>query len=388
MTYQVASTLPLDGVEKYFCVHGGWMTIANVAHLTGNRSILISNASEALQCLLKRHPRMRTRIRVDNNRYFMGTIEYNREHLSSDLFFSTTEVTDGSWQKIVEHRCNQDPYSNDGTIIFPTFHFMLVHNSQQSDDLAFHLILFHNHCVSDGRSGFIVIHDFLTLCTTSNLDERAEPLNNEILPFIGQIIPRPFGLLYPLISVIGKQLIKRNFRQLIRPRIPVKVIPLHDCGPTESHVQRYKMRFLFTSTSSDLYRKLHAQCRRYQVTLHGPLFGCLLLAAHRCFPVNDTDQLKPFEIGVPFDMRTRLPQSPLTSLSVGLFIGMGEVKFKRALPIQSTEFWRFAQQCVTITQNQLKRDGIPLTMNIFSDVLANQSEFERIARLWPQGRQV
>ncbi|CAF4264831.1 unnamed protein product, partial [Adineta steineri] len=192
MTHQVISTLPLLGVEKFFCLHGGWLTIAHAAHLSGNYSMLISNASNALQCLLKRHSRMRTRLRVDDNRYFLDNLQYNSEHLSSDLFFSAIEITNESWQELVERRCNQDPYSNNGTVIFPLFHFMLLYNSQQSDDQLFHLVLFQNHCVSDGQSGFILIHEFLTMATTSNALEISEPLNTEILPLLGQLIPRPY----------------------------------------------------------------------------------------------------------------------------------------------------------------------------------------------------
>ena len=125
-----ALDVTVHGVEKHFCVHGGWMTIAHVAHLIGNCSILIDNASNALQCLLRRHSRMCTRIRIDNDRYFIDTIEYNREYLSSDLFFSISEISNESWQEIVERQCNQDPYSNNGTIIFPTFYFMLVFDSR------------------------------------------------------------------------------------------------------------------------------------------------------------------------------------------------------------------------------------------------------------------
>ncbi|CAF1361978.1 unnamed protein product [Adineta steineri] len=185
MTYQVISTLPLLGVERYCCLDGGWSTIAHAAHMSGNYSILIRNASTALQCLLKRHSRMRTRLRVDSNQYFLDNLQYNSEQLSSDLFFSAIEISNESWQEIVERRCNQDPYSNNGTVIFPMFHFMLLYYSQQSDDQLFHLVLFQNHCVSDGISGFILINEFLTLATTSNSLEISEPLNTEILPLLG-----------------------------------------------------------------------------------------------------------------------------------------------------------------------------------------------------------
>ncbi|CAF1228161.1 unnamed protein product [Adineta steineri] len=386
MNHQVISTLPLLGVEKFFCLHGGWLTIAHAAHLSGNYSMVISNASNALQCLLKRHSRMRTRLRVDDNRYFLDNLQYNNEQLSSDLFFSAIEIRNESWQEIVERRCNQDPYSNNGTVIFPMFHFMLLFNSEQSDDQLFHLILFQNHCVSDGQSGFILIHEFLTLATTSNALEISEPLNTEILPLLGQLIPRPYGLFYHIIAFIGRYIFIRELRQLTHPRIPVKSIPLNDCQPTRFKVQRYKIRFLFASSSSNLYSKLHPQCRLHGVTLNGPLMGCLLLAIHHCFPLDDNTLLKPFGLGALFNMRSRLPQSPLTPSSIGFFAGTGEVKLKQSLSIRSTQFWTLAHYCMTNTQNQLKRDGVPLTMNIFADVLRNEQEFDETRQLFPEGR--
>ena len=123
------------------------------------------------------------------------------------------------------------------------------------------------------------------------------------------------------------------------------------------------------------------------VTLNAPLFGCLLLTLHHCFPVKNKNRLTPFEIGIPFNMRPRLPPSPLTASSVGFFVGMGEVTLKRSLPIPSTEFWPLVHQCMIMTRHQLRRSGIPLTMNIFTDVLANERDFDRVAQLLPEGRQ-
>ncbi len=147
------------------------------------------------------------------------------------------------------------------------------------------------------------------------------------------------------------------------------------------------MKFLFNSSSSDLYPKLHEQCRLHGVTLNGPLFACLLLSIHHCFPLNNNTRLEPFGIGVNFDMRSRLPRSPLTPSSVGCFVGIGEVKLYRSLSIQSTQFWALARKCMTMTQNQLSRIGVPLIMNMFIDISENDREFNRFNQLCPEGRQ-
>jgi hypothetical protein len=110
------------------------------------------------------------------------------------------------------------------------------------------------------------------------------------------------------------------------PHIPVKSIPQLDCEPSKFDVQRYKVKFLFSSSSSDLYSNLHRQCRLYEVTLNGLLFSCLLLSIHHCFTLDNNIRLKPFGIGVNFDMHSRLPESSFTPLSVDCFAGISEVK--------------------------------------------------------------
>ena len=386
MSLKVASTLELDGVEKYFCIDGSWSTIGYAAHLTGDHSAIAANATHAIQHLLKRHPRMRTRFRLENNRYFLDVLEYDDESLSVDSLFSVVKATtDESWQQIVENRCNQNPYSDDGSINFPLFHFMLVIDRQSSE--IFHLLIFANHCVSDGRSGYILINEFLTLALSSNLNDTFEPINREILPFIHQLIPRPYGRLFPLISVVAKRVFRGELSKLRHPRIPVKPTPLIDCGPSKFVVQRYKLKFLFGSSSSGLYSNLRQQCHSHHVTMHGPLFGCLLLATHHCFPLNNTDRLAPFTVGMPFDMRTRLPESSLTSSSIGFFIGMGNVKLNRSLPLRSTPFWTLVDECMRITHKQLEKSGVPLSMHTFSDILRDEREMNRIATRFPEGRE-
>ncbi|CAF2755677.1 unnamed protein product [Rotaria sp. Silwood2] len=330
---------------------------------------------------------MRTRLRVEANEYLLDTLEYNQEYLSSDLFFSTMDSSEESWQDVVERRCNQNPYSNNGILIFPLFHFVLLFNSQLSEnDDRFHLLLFENHCASDGRSGFVLINDFLTLATSPNLNPMSEPLNVDIIPLIGNMIPRSFSPLYLVLSLLGKHLLKYEYRKLTRPRIPIKLNPLSDNQSSPFHAPRYHIKFLFSSSSVDLYANLHKQCQLRQVTLNGPLFACLLLAIHHCFPLKHDTRLQPFPIGVAFDMRSRLPRSPLAETSVGLFIGCSEMKLRRSLSMRSTRFWSLSEQCMVNTRNQLKSNGVPLNMNILANIARNERNFAQFTRYCPDGR--
>ncbi|CAF4971243.1 unnamed protein product, partial [Rotaria magnacalcarata] len=80
----------------------------------------------------------------------------------------------------------------------------------------FQLLLFENHCASDGRSGLVLVNDFLTLVTSSNLNPTSEPLNADILPLISNLIPRPFGPFYPILSFLGWHIYQRELRKLTR----------------------------------------------------------------------------------------------------------------------------------------------------------------------------
>lgn len=387
MACKVLSTYVLDRIEKFLCADGGWETICHAAHLTGNRACIIKNISSTIECLLKRHPGMRTRLRVESNRYLLDFLDYNSEYLSSSLFFSIIDSNEYSWQEIVEIRCNRNPYTNDETLIFPLFHFVLLFNSESSkSEERFHLLLFENHCASDGRSGLILINDFLTLVTSSNLNSMSEPINVNILPQISSLIPRPFGPLYGLLSKLGKRILKRTLRKLNQPRIPIKLSPLPDSSSNQFQVPRYHTKFLFSTSSPDLYSKLHKQCQMHETTLNGPLLACFLLAIHHCFPKGDYSRLKPLEFGVAFDMRSRLPGSPLTTSSIGFFIAVSEIGIRRSLSIRSTRFWTLAKKCMETTRNQFKSSGIPLVMNILSDICQNERTFREMTRLCPDGR--
>jgi hypothetical protein len=61
--------------------------------------------------------------------------------------------------KVVEDLSNKNPYNENLTCIFPLFHLMFIFND------GFHLIILTNHSISDGQSGLIILHDYLTLAT-------------------------------------------------------------------------------------------------------------------------------------------------------------------------------------------------------------------------------
>jgi hypothetical protein len=257
---------------------------------------------------------------------------------------------------------------------------ILNENSSLLDDSLFHILLFSNHCASDGQSGYILMDDFLTLVTSSDLCDKIELVNTEVIPCIAQLSPRPYGPFFLLMAWISNQMYRYELRQLNHPRIPIKAIRLNG-EPTPFRFQPIKNNFLFTSSSSTLYSRLHEKCRSQQVTLNGPLLGCLLLACHYCFSFgkNNNRYLAPFMVDLPVDMRLRLPQSTLTPQTVGFCISFCGVKLKRQLPLLSTPFWALAKKCMKATNKALASEDEHFIMHSFNNIIRSERKFDQFS---------
>lgn len=372
---RILSTIELDGLEKICSLHAGWIVIGYAAHLKGDPTILLNNFNDVLPHLLKRYPRMRTRLRLNGFQQFLDVFDYDEDFLHPNLFYSIQNSADQTWQKLVEEQCNRNPYSDNGTTAFPLFHFVLIYDQLASDvaEQTFHLLLFSHHSVSDGRTGFILINDLLTLATSVDLHQHVEPVNVDVLPCLINFIPRRFRPFSKLRTMIDRRAFKRELLHLRQPRIPVESMTI----PNESNsfgFQPVALRFLFSSSSSTLYKRLHDKCRLENVTLHGPLFVCLLLAIERCFPQSNENRryLNPWGVDVDFDLRTRLPNSPFTSKSVGFTIGIHSFQLKHRYLLRSTRFWTLARKSVNLTRKTISRGEIFSSQHFFADLLRDE----------------
>jgi hypothetical protein len=390
MSEKILSNMEMTGVEKVFCTHGGWLMICHAAHLTGDQSIIVKNIHCVIPHLLKRHPRMRSRLHINGYQQLLELLDYDEEHLNPNLFYSIVETNDQPWQKIAENECHRNPYSANGKTAFPLFHFKLIlnQNSQSSkDDDLFHLLLFSNHCAADGRSGYIIINDFLTLITSSDLRDRIEPVNREIIPCLTELVPRPYACFYPIMLAIGRAVYKRELRKLNHPRIPVKTTLLE--GESTSFLwQPIKVNFIFTSTSTTLYSRLRDKCHSQATTMHGPLCACLLLAIDHCFPIENKNNryMYSLNLDIDFDLRSRLPGSPLKPSTVGFCAGICSLKFDRRFSLTSTQFWPLAKKCVSMTNKLVTGGEVRFIQHLFRDTIKDEQIFNRYARLFPDGR--
>merc|ERR1719379_2396192 len=96
------------------------------------------------------------------------------------------------WKDYVLTECHK----TDDTTKEPLFSMTLLPNSQQ-DKLV--LVLFSNHAVSDGFSGYVILRDFLRVLTKQTMDQDDDEYQKSVpasLPLqksiFEQVIPRTF----------------------------------------------------------------------------------------------------------------------------------------------------------------------------------------------------
>ena len=164
------------------------------------------NADEIIHYLLRKYTRLRSRLRIDGYKHYLELLEYDEQKLPASLFRSVVHEGghDGQgWQSVIDKQCNKNPYSADGSTVFPLFHFVLVLN--KTNPQSFHFILFTNHCTSDGQSGYILLNEFLRLATLSPFKLDDVSVSDEVMPCVSDMIARPLGPLFSPIAWIGKR---------------------------------------------------------------------------------------------------------------------------------------------------------------------------------------
>jgi hypothetical protein len=121
--------------------------------------------------------------------------------------------------------------------------------------------------------------------------------------------------------------------------------------------------------------------------LNGPLFACLLLALHHCFPSkkNNNSSLIPFTVEIPADMRSRLSQSPLTPQTIGFCVSVSDVKIDKQFPLYSTPFWILAKKCMKATNKTIANKDLYFGIHSYIDIISNQRKFDRFSRCHPNG---
>ncbi|CAF1173519.1 unnamed protein product [Adineta steineri] len=379
LNFYVLKTIELQGVEKLYCLHGNWSSIIHIAHFSQtNLSILKERIHYIIKQLLKKHPRLRSRIRVirsfdsqtNNEKHLLDLFDYDEELFSrTDILQNFYSFYSGqeNWMKIAENLSNENPYNKELTYIFPLFHFKLIFNENSPENS--HLILLTNHSISDGQSGYIILHDYLTLATQNECVEWE--INRNLSPNLIDLTEKPYTFLYPILSKLCNIVYSCQMKYLDN-KLPTKSILINSNQPNDKrypYIQPMRTHFLFTSCSNDHYEHLRSICHKQNLTLHGPLFACLILTIqYLFFPKFKRDILMNFDISIDYNMRNRLLLNNYSLKEiVGFYIGVNSIDLSDISV--NMNFWSLANYCSKETNKKLSDGEVSFNTHIFSNII-------------------
>ncbi|CAF2180660.1 unnamed protein product [Rotaria magnacalcarata] len=385
----------LHGFAKLCNQHGNYTTLGVIAHLTGDQTILMTNVEAAIRQILVKQAYMRSRIVITRESACEGDTKDEQhiletysmtafEELSSlSRFYLLRHAEDlNDWRWRLDDGSARNPHLYDvldpsKSIIFPLIHYELIINryhQQNGKPVMFHLIVYMNHAISDGRSSHPLLHDFLTALTHPN-----RPLVQNIQSVIPPVsFPKPYGRLL-FYYYFYKHLITIFWyfhkRAQTPSRIPFKqsTIIFNSKHPTRQG------RSLFYSSTSDKMLSMKAICEQHHISLHGPLCAFMLLTIHHLFPINGTanndDMIQVAHMDIPHDMRSILVDHNVTHDSVGCFVGT--TIFKPDLISPLMPFWKLAHYCAHETEKQKLSKAVHIHTGVFDKLLANQYLFRK-----------
>jgi len=390
LNFSILKTIELKNVEKLYSLHGNWSSIIHIAHFSQtNPFILTEHIHYIIKQLLKKHPKLRSRIRIlrslstnifhhqthqsyVDEQHLLDIFDYDEDLFSRiDIlknFYSFYQGND-NWMKIAEDISNKNPYNEYLTCIFPLFHLVFILNNDN-----IHLIILTNHSISDGQSGYIILHDYLTLATQN--ESIPWEINQDIKPNLLDLIEKPYKFIYPLFSKLFN-IIYNYQMKYFQSKLPVKSILINPNQPNDKrypYIQPMRTHFLFTSCSKDHYECFRQICHEYNLTLHGPLFACLVLAIHHSFfPQFKTDILKNVDIEIDYNMRNRLSSNISLNETVGYYVGVNSIDLSNIS--LNTKFWSFADYCSKQTHKKLSNSELTLSIFAFSDIINDKKKF-------------
>jgi hypothetical protein len=385
--FYISKTIELKNFEKLYCLHGNWSSIVHIAHFTQtNSSLLTERLHYIIKQLLRKHSKLRSRIRIirslSTNIFHPETNQpYVDEQHLLDLFeydedlFSRIDILQNfysfyqgneNWMKVAEDLANKNPYNEYLTCIFPLFHLNFILN----DNDNIHLILLTNHSISDGQSGYIILHDYLTLATQNQCFEWE--INRDFKPNLLDLMERPYRFIYPLLSKLFR-IIYNYQMKYFQSNLPVQSILINPNDHRYPYLQPKRTHFLFTSCSKEHYERFRQICHEHNLTLHGPLFACLALAIHHSFFPQTDNILKTVEIAIDYNMRSRLSSHQSLKETVGYYVAANAIDLSDIS--LSTKFWLFADDCSKQTRQKLFNDELRLNTFTFADVIDDKKNF-------------
>uniref|UniRef100_K3X2M0 Condensation domain-containing protein n=1 Tax=Globisporangium ultimum (strain ATCC 200006 / CBS 805.95 / DAOM BR144) TaxID=431595 RepID=K3X2M0_GLOUD len=349
-------TVPLRGYERF-------MTLASdgsvkIAHIM----ILRSDSGEALPAFLEgiptavlrafnKHPRMRAKQLRDE--FAMAEIHapITMEALQTQHLLEIQECKHGgdNWAQFVEKECNT-PF--DRYAMFP-YYVRIWHVPSKH---YVRLMLFSDHCMSDGTSGMIVLNDIVTLA--SALSRHSPNQQEEMGSFVGQderpVSPPLYELWREslgwwrrfsstqLVKLFGKMSYQSDLCRFT-PVIPLRA----DQGDFKIPPNINSSSALFAQGTPGNMQKTLARCKEESVTFFGAVISGVVIAYYLAAERGHEDRESLFKLTTEFDvnMRKRI-ECPTLEGEVGAYMATNAIEriSKEGVHMNTVTFWDFARQ--------------------------------------------
>lgn len=363
-------TQDFAGAEQFYAKQ--LYNIAHIAKFSSNEGTLqtiCNNSLNAWKYVIARHPRMRCFIddinipigksNASNIFPFQGRIVGRiYKDLTPQEINTSIQITQAEspldWKTLVASKTNHYPNYRE----VPPFSLVILKPAPSEVQNSFQLLLFHPQHVSDGFSGFRIIHDFIFQC----MEPTGIP---DPLPILPPLIYRWFGYkLKPaksptsiqelsffsrtyryahelLLGALYNTLMK-EFRDL-KPSLPIDSRKYEVMKPPYNTI--VPTSYLYASGTANALVSAKSACRSNGVTLNGSIISAAAISFYLTkirAKTNDADvSTVKFGCDIDYNRRKagRLGGEPMGDDHVGFNISYGSMThFKQGVKV-ATKFW-------------------------------------------------
>lgn len=343
------SSFELKGIERLF--ESNAIRIAHVIHISSSNpqelEDLYSRARDAWRWVLSKHPRMRASFEettvkpTEKKQSFMDL----RPTISESAVDASLEIHPYDpdripWQDYVWEECHTSrPYRNTSETLFA---LTLYKPKPKESRSVGTIILFSDHAVSDGFSGYVILKDFLERATNpSLLQEPPTPHPNPTSMMDQLATQTPWMRRY--VDRVLSFVISR-FMPLIFKSFTPALAPYFTADPNGKETARISTKNFASGTPDHLEAALK-KCRLENTTLMGPICIAIALAIASCQADKADDEKSHVRLNVSVDYNLRAKVG-MSKDNVGCFIGIANLAQwgSKGLPLQQ-RFWDLARDC-------------------------------------------
>ncbi|KAF1328160.1 Abc transporter b family member 25, partial [Globisporangium splendens] len=338
-------------------------------------SAFLRHLPEALVLTFNKHPRMRAK--QVKGEFAMAEIQplLTVETLRQDNLLNVRELagttsdhvgddsTMTNWEKYAEAECDRplDRFS-----VLPFYVRVWAYPSEQ----AMRVMLFSDHYMSDGISGLTVLNDMMSFAAELSLETATIHRTLPLCPSLYDLWMKPQPVKHfvskVLVKLFGKMLHKHELKHFA-PILP----PRSDQSNFTLPVRINSSSARFGDGTPENMNKVLKRCKEENVTFFGALSAAVTVALYvtrgngvssrQADQGPDSEPLFKLHLGLPFNMRQRVPSPPEETPVGAYMVSSGLESFQNAgVDMQNTRFWDLARDSKQEIDAVLNSFAMPL----------------------------